>query len=59
MYGPTCIFWANLTTFSLQLATRALENGVDIAMANHLSFEGEPPFSMNGNSPAYDFAGRA
>ena len=36
-----------------QFATRAVENGVDMVMANHVGF------GMNGNSPAYDFAGRA
>ena len=25
MHGPTCIFWANLTAFSLQLRLRCLE----------------------------------
>jgi N-carbamoylputrescine amidase len=40
-----------------QFAVRALENGVNTVMANHVSYHGEPPFAMNGNSPAYSFDG--
>ena len=40
-----------------QFAVRALENGVNTVMANHISYHDEPPFAMNGNSPAYSFDG--
>jgi hypothetical protein len=34
MYGPTCIFWANLTPFSLQAAAEVFE-GVGIDLDSH------------------------